>query len=147
MTKRDTWIPDGPLQYAAFLRTLRSSREGTKRAHPRDTPRLSLRPEERDLIQAKTNGRCHVCGGTIESGWHADHVLAVSGGGHDAAENFLPAHPLCNNYRWDYSPAEFQEILRLGVWLRTQVERETGVGKAAASAFIKHEKSRIVRRA
>ena len=28
-------------------------------------------------------------------------------------DNYLPAHATCNNYRWDYTAAEFQEILKL----------------------------------
>jgi hypothetical protein len=54
---------------------------------------------------------------------------------------------MCNNYRWDYLAEEFQEILRLGVWLKTRIERKTEVGKNAADKFIKSEKRRIGRRA
>lgn len=34
----------------------------------------------------------------------------------DSADNFLPAHSTCNNYRWDYLAEEFELILKLGVW-------------------------------
>ncbi|MDZ7654258.1 MAG: HNH endonuclease signature motif containing protein [Burkholderiaceae bacterium] len=77
---------------------------------------------------AKTAGRCHVCGGPIEGlNWHADHVLAHSGGGAHSVDNYLAAHPICNNYRWDYLDEEFREILRLGVWLRN-ADRGVRVG-------------------
>jgi hypothetical protein len=57
----------------------------------------------------------------------------VWGGAH-SVDNFLPAHALCNNYRWDYSAEEFQYILKLGVWIRTQIEQETQLGRHAATS-------------
>jgi hypothetical protein len=61
-------------------------------------------------------------------------------------DNYLPAHKTCNNYRWHYSPEEFQIILKLGVWLRTQIEKETTIGKAAGAAFVAHDLRRAARR-
>ena len=55
--------------------------------------------------------------------WKADHVLAHSSGGVHSPENYLPAHALCNGYRWDYDPEEFQWLLKIGVWARRQMER------------------------
>jgi hypothetical protein len=95
-----------------------------------------------------TRKRCHICGGEIapDERWQADHVLAHSGGGAHATDNYLPAHALCNNYRWDYLPEEFQLILKLGVWVRTQVERGTSIGIAVGEAFVAHERHREARR-
>ena len=67
----------------------------------------------------------------------------TSGGGEHSVENYLPAHGLCNNYRWDYAAEEFQLILKLGVWCRTQIERQTGLGRKVAAAFITHEAARL----
>jgi hypothetical protein len=53
---------------------------------------------------------------------------------------------MCNNYRWDYLPEEFQEILKLGVWLRTQIENKKKIGLDTADKFIKYEHQRISRR-
>lgn len=78
--------------------------------------------------------------------WQADHVLAHSGGGGHSLQNYLPAHAVCNNYRWDYGPQEFQAILKLGVWLRTQIERGTKIGALAGESFVKHERIRVGRR-
>jgi len=58
----------------------------------------------------KTSGRCHICGGSIDGKWQADHVFSHSVGGAHTANNYLPAHALCNNYRWDHSADEFQAI-------------------------------------
>jgi hypothetical protein len=58
----------------------------------------------------------------------------------------LPAHGVYNNYRWDYLPEEFQLILKLGVWARTQIERGTTVGLVAARGFVASEQQREARR-
>ena len=101
---------------------------------------------ERQQVLKKTDGKCHVCGGDIENYWEVDHVLAHSGGGSNDVDNSLPAHRLCNNYRWDYLPEEFQEILKLGVWLRTQIQNKKKIGLDASNKFLKYEHQRLSRR-
>jgi 5-methylcytosine-specific restriction endonuclease McrA len=135
--------------FAAHLRWLRLNRRQRKKAaRSSRTARQPLSTSQRAHILAKTAGRCHICGGLIsESTWHADHVLAHSAGGAHIADNYLPAHALCNNYRWDYSAEEFQHILKLGVWTRTQIERRTGFGRDAAAAFLAYDRTRQARRA
>jgi hypothetical protein len=61
-------------------------------------------------------------------------------------DNYLPAHSSCNGYRWFYGPEEFLWILKLGVWIRTLIERETPLGQQAATAFWKHDCIRAARR-
>jgi 5-methylcytosine-specific restriction endonuclease McrA len=136
---------------AAFANTLAKLRQHRKHrvalglaSRP---PRTALTRPERAQILSKCGGRCHICGGSIEGDdWQADHVLAHSGGGKHNLENYLPAHSVCNNYRWHYDAEEFQWILKLGVWLRTQIENETGIGQAAGKLFCGHERRRISRR-
>ena len=95
----------------------------------------------------KTGGRCHLCGGTIvESNWQADHVLAHSTGGIHVVDNYLPAHSLCNKYRWHYEAEELQWVLKLGVWIRHEIERGTAIGKAAGKQFCVYERRRDQRR-
>ena len=134
--------------FSTHLRELRLDRRERKAATRSARPaRRILSASERAHILAKTAGRCHICGGLItEFSWHADHVLAHSAGGAHSADNYLPAHALCNNYRWDYSAEEFQLILKLGVWTRTQIERRTVFGRDAAAAFLAHERTRQARR-
>jgi len=98
------------------------------------------------MILAKTAGRCHICGGELTEPWQADHVLAHSGGGVHAADNYLPAHAICNNYRWDYTADEFQELLKLGVWIRLQIEHKTPLGQQAAAKYMAHDTRRTLRR-
>jgi hypothetical protein len=127
------------------LMALRAEREAKKGIHRRRRgPRLTT-AQKRDVLN-KTGGKCHICGGDVWGSWHADHVLAHSTCGPNSAENYLPSHATCNNYRWDYLPEEFQLILRLGVWVRTQVEAGTSVGRAVEEAFSRHESRRLSRR-
>ena len=140
-------IPSGPAEFAGLLHQLRVLRQHWKqslRAATRARQRLSA--AERNVIFTKTGGRCHVCGGTIHGAWQADHVFPHSGGGRHAADNYLPAHALCNNYRWDYTAEEFQQILKLGVWIRTQIERRTPLGLRVAKSFLAYEAARERRR-
>jgi 5-methylcytosine-specific restriction endonuclease McrA len=128
------------------LSHLHSKRRKCKRDSVR-VPRNALTAIERLFVLAKTSGRCHICGGEIDNrSWQADHVIAQSAGGIHKVDNYLPAHATCNNYRWDYLPEEFQYILKLGVWARTQIERDTTVGKNIAMAFKSHETRRVKRR-
>ena len=117
---------------------LRELREQQKSAQRRPR-RKRLNKAERAQILNKTGARCHICGGDIVGVWDADHVVAHSAGGEHSVDNFLPAHSKCNNYRWDYLPEEFQLIMRLGVWARTQIEKSTVVGKHVEAEFSKSE--------
>lgn len=143
----DQIFPDF-IAFARHLRALRTERSrrvtdiGTTRPK-----RVVLSRAERTEVFQKTGGRCHICGGKIiGDDWQADHVLAHStGGAHDVA-NHLPAHSLCNNYRWHYGTDEFQWILKLGVWLRTQIETESSAGMAAGEKFVAYEQRRGRRR-
>jgi len=135
-----------PPDLRAHLIDLRSKRRHGKRNSIR-RPRTSLTAAERLQVFAKTSGRCHICGGkVVGERWQADHVIAHSAGGTHDVDNYLPAHSTCNNYRWDYLPEEFQYILKLGVWARTQIERGTTVGNDVASTFAGYEARRVKRR-
>ncbi len=134
--------------FATHLHQLRLVRRTLKASNRATRPtRKGLSASTRAQILAKTAGRCHICGGLIsDAAWHADHVLAHSTGGEHLADNYLPSHGLSNNYRWDYTSEEFQHILKLGVWLRTQIENRTVIGRAAGVAFLTYERIRQSRR-
>lgn len=107
----------------------------------------SLSPQERAIILSKTGGKCHICGQMLLDGkFEADHVTSFTSGGTSVAENFLPACQTCNNYRWHYLSEEFRWILKLGVWIRTEIEKNTPLGNKAATGFIKKEMIRESRR-
>jgi hypothetical protein len=133
--------------FASQLLELRSSQRKLKSAlRGKRAARKSLTIPQRSAVLGKTGGRCHICGGMINGAWQADHVLAYSGGGQHAEDNYLPAHALCNTYRWDHSAEEFQLILKLGVFVRTQIERRTRLGGQVGEHFLAHERRRERRR-
>ena len=138
----------GAAEFATELRRLRTERDAQVSATKSAArTRASLTRAERAAVLAKAGGRCHICGGLITgSKWEADHVFAHSSGGAHSVDNYLPAHSLCNNYRWHYGTEEFQWILKLGVWLRTQIEKQTLTGKAVGDQFVAHECRRANRR-
>ena len=83
----------------------------------------------------KLTGDATFCGGVVEEKWQADHVLSHNEGGRHSAENYLAAHKLCNNYRWDYSSEEFQWILKIGIWARRQMETSSSLGLEMVRRF------------
>jgi hypothetical protein len=124
----------------ALRRRVRAGRAGRLR-------RRGLGRSDRAAVLRKTGGRCHICGGLIDGvEWDADHVMAHATGGHHAVDNYLPAHSLCNAYRKHFEADEFQWILKLGVWIRTQIANETRLGLIAGRGFCEHERRRAGRR-
>jgi hypothetical protein len=97
-------------------------------------------------VIGSTQGRRSDSGERQDSKWQADHVLAHSSGGGHARDNYLAAHSLCNNYRWDYSAEEFQWILKIGVWARYEMEGGGRLGKEILKRFFDYECSREKRR-
>lgn len=140
-------LPKSAEELSAHYEAMHKNRRRRKEeAKASGATRVQLTNAQRRRILAKTGSRCHLCGGRIEGSWQADHVLAHSGGGRHTEDNYLPAHSLCNNYRWHYTAEEFQQILKLGVWARTQIQRRTRIGRSVAEEFLKHERNRAARR-
>ena len=134
-------------QFATYLATLRRKRRKRElEIRSRGPKRQSLTPSERQTIMKKTGGRCHICGEEIQGKWSADHVSPRAQGGSHGTDNYLPSHPICNQYRWFFGPEEFQWILKLGVWFRTQIQRKKPAALILADGFLLHEKSRDRRR-
>ncbi len=140
-------IAENPIDLANNLLELKKQRKSIKENnHFSRLKRQPLTKSERAEILRKTDGRCHICGGKIESKWDADHVLAHSGGGRHTVDNYLPAHSLCNNYRWDYLDEEFQLIMKIGIWCKKQIEDKSDLGMRIADGFVKYERNRLKRR-
>jgi len=134
-------------KFSTHLRALRMERLTRKtEVRVQGVKRRSLTPVQRRVVLAKTGGRCHICGGPICGKWAADHVFPRAQGGEHAVGNYLPAHAICNGSRWFYGTEEFQWILKLGVWLRTQIEEKNdGLALILAQRFIEHEVRRNAR--
>lgn len=144
--------PDVPIsanELAELFRILQNARYKWHRKNRSERrTRRALNAEARGTVFAKTGGRCHICGGLLDpKRWKADHVRSHSSGGPHCPENYLPAHRLCNGYRWDYSPEEFQWILKIGVWARTRMRRsESHLDSEMLNAFFNYEVRRQKRR-
>jgi hypothetical protein len=131
---------------SAEFRRLYSQRIACKNKLGRP-PAPALTLQQRLQVLAKTEGRCHVCGVDLNvEDFEADHVQPHSTGGVGDISNFLAACHHCNNYRWDYLPEELQWILKLGIWMKTQIEFETAIGVSTANQFAEHEIQRERRR-
>ena len=140
-------IPKNVEELAAQLSYLKRERNRrTDQVNLSGGKRTQLSKAQRQRIKDKTGGLCHLCGGPVGDVWQADHVLSHSGGGASTEDNYLPAHSLCNNYRWHYSAEELQQILKLGVWVRTQIQKLTVVGRLVGERFLSHERQRLRRR-
>ncbi len=140
-------LPKDVEELAAQLTRLKSVRKRRKEQTKRSgAKRKQLSPAQRQRIKDKTGGLCHLCGGPVGDAWQADHVLSHSGGGASTEDNYLSAHILCNNYRWHYTAEELQQILKLGVWVRTQIQKLTVVGRLVGDRFLSHERQRLRRR-
>lgn len=142
-------LPASPFRFKKRLQKLhriRKKRHAMQRlkGNPRNG-RLSS--GDREKILKTTNRKCHICGGSIDGSWQADHALAHAAAGPHALDNFLPAHKLGNNYRWDYEAEEFQWLLKIGVWAKSNMEHGTDVlGKDMLKAFFAYDRRRDGRR-
>jgi 5-methylcytosine-specific restriction endonuclease McrA len=95
--------------------------EGSKRRAPSK--------REREEIYAKSGGRCHICGGELSDNWCADHVHPKFRGGQCEGDNFLACCATCNRLRWGHRPETIQHMLRIGMYMRSEIKRGTKLGK------------------
>jgi 5-methylcytosine-specific restriction endonuclease McrA len=84
---------------------------------------------QRAEIHRKTGGRCHVCGGRLGTGWHADHIVPHTRGGSAALDNYLPTCGECNGLRGGQSPELLRLIMRLGVYAKHEIRLQTPLGE------------------
>ena len=68
-----------------------------------------------------------------------DHAAMLIG----SVQNYAVLH---ERQQWDYSSEEFQWILKLGVWTRSQIEHETALGDEIRDKFHAYELHRHGRR-
>ncbi len=133
-----------PLALASHFAEIKAIRVSKKQKVKR---KYILSKKDKILILEKTNYKCHVCGGSVSlDAFEADHVEVHSSSANNKIDNFLPACRTCNNYRWFYEPDEIKWILKLGVWLKTQITNGSITGKLVAEKFIQHEIKRVDRR-
>lgn len=134
-------------QLAARLRRYRKRRRDRVFSEKQKSKRRVLSAADRAEVLARTNGRCHLCGGVIgKAPWQANHVFPLALGGKQGLENYLPTHRACNGAKWHLRPKEMALVLTLGTWLRSEIERGTTIGKVAGEAYCNTAKRRESRR-
>jgi 5-methylcytosine-specific restriction endonuclease McrA len=108
--------------------------------------RKSLTPSQRAAVRRKTGGTCHVCGEKLGTRWQADHVVPHKHGGPATVENCLPVCRPCNRLRWSYPPEVLRLIMRLGIYARIQIRRNSDLGneilEGVAKRFRENKKRR-----
>ena len=70
-----------------------------------------------------------MCGGRVGKHWQADHVVPHRRGGLATLENYLPICKECNRLRWFHAPEVIRLILRLGIYAKLEIRRETELGE------------------
>jgi 5-methylcytosine-specific restriction endonuclease McrA len=140
-------FPETLVRLAAKLRSYRKRRRARVFSDKPKLKRRALSKVERTIVLKKTKGRCHLCGGLIGNApWDANHIFPLALGGKQGLENYLPTHRSCNGTKWHLRPKEMVFVLKLGAWLRSEIERGTLLGKAAGEAYCKTERRRAGRR-
>ena len=122
------YIDESEILSAEFRRLYNkrmTTKNSTEKVHKKN-----LQMCDKVEILKKTGNRCHICGQELNpSNFQADHIAPQSTGGDSETQNYIAACNLCNNYRWNYLPEEIKWIMKLGVWVKTQIEFETELGK------------------
>lgn len=67
--------------------------------------------EDRRAMAEFFGGKCAYCETSLDSRWHADHLLPVDSGGYNHVSNRVPACPRCNEHeKRDMEWLRFLEI-------------------------------------
>ena len=84
-----------------------------KRSKNKARPRKIFSKLERRAIFERGNGRCYLCGESIDSKayWEIDHIVPFSKGGSDDFSNLLPTHKECNAWKLDTELPKTTEVL------------------------------------
>ena len=123
-----------------LIKLIHSLRKLRRTASIENRKRSTLTKAQRSLILEKTNSRCHVCGIELDAqSFQADHIKIHSSGSEHKENNYLPSCQTCNRYRWHFASEEMQIILKLGVWAKGQLLKESELGLEIANGFVKHE--------
>ena len=121
--------------FSLYFKKLKNDRNKKKKKQPR---RYRLFMSDKISILEKAGYKCHVCGGPVTlSNFHANHVAPHSSSANSRIDNFLPSCNVCNRARWFFDPEEIQWILKLGIFVKTEIEKKSVLGKEIAEKYIK----------
>ena len=97
-------------------------------------------------VLKKTRGTCHVCGGRAGKSWQADHVVPHRLGGTSDVSNLLPICPACNVLKRSHEPGVLRLILQLGMCARSEIRKDTPLGRGLLDAVMGRNRSNRQRR-
>lgn len=123
---------DKPEIFSAELRRLKGERVKSKKK------KISSKTskQEKENIFELTNGICHVCGTLLT----IDNCSITSSTDHNSQEIKMPACTSCKRIYDKYLPDEIRWAMRIGFWVRTQIDYETDLGNEIALRIIEEEK-------
>ncbi len=104
---------------SAELRRLSKSRNDNKSI----SKSRRFKKAEKEKIYNKTSGVCHICGIKLSPDSFSITASTTTNG-----ETFLPACKACKRMHDNYLPEEIKWILKIGLWVKTQIEYETEIG-------------------
>ncbi len=89
-------------EYKRRNRARCSERQRLREAGIRPGSPQYIEPVDRDVVYAMHGGCCGICKQYVEpDDFHVDHRIPLSRGGQHGYVNCQPAHPLCNNRKYD----------------------------------------------
>lgn len=93
---------DRNARYKRANRARCSERERLRKAGIRnpDHPQF-IEPVDRRVVYEMHGGCCGICHEFIDGEFHVDHVVPLSHGGKHGYINVQPAHPICNQRKYD----------------------------------------------
>lgn len=98
--------------------------------------------QQKEEILDSTNSVCHMCGIHLT----IDDFSITSSIGVDFVEKKMPACLSCKKIYDRYLPDEIRWAMKIGLWVRTQIDFETDLGNEIALRIIEEEKYRESRR-
>ena len=138
--KEDNEIPyiDKPEILSAEFRRLKSKRTISKE---KKTTSTTSKLEKTKIFEL-TNGICHMCGINLS----IDNFSITTSINANSEVKKMPACLTCKKNYDKYLPDEIRWAMKIGLWIKTQIEFETDLGKEIALRIIEEEKYRESKR-
>jgi 5-methylcytosine-specific restriction endonuclease McrA len=140
--KEENELPyiEKPEILSAEFRRLKSERLKTKEKKQSFSTSISKRLKTE--IFELTNGVCHICGVHLT----IDNFSITTAPNAESEIQKMPACLSCKKIYDKYLPDEIRWAMKIGLWIKTQIEFETELGKEIALRVIEEEKYRESKR-
>ena len=101
--------------------------------------RIKFSSEARNLVKAKTGGKCGYCGEPISHG-HIDHIKPLCQGGTNEIENLLYACAKCNRAKSGMTPRQFRDSIYNSI---PRLNNDSLYGRAKRFGLVTETKNKI----